>query len=107
MNFTGLVLHGCRALMIFAEDVLLRTCLLCGGVAAVSIIAMLVTVILKAIDMATPGWFSVALGLLLLVLLQTGTLTLMMLMLTGMVRGINLTVPDYKQLIARTIESDV
>jgi hypothetical protein len=42
---------------------------------------------LKLADFATPGWFSVALGILLLVFLQTGALTLMTLMLTGVVRA--------------------
>jgi polyisoprenyl-phosphate glycosyltransferase len=36
---------------------------------------------------STPGWFSVALGLLMLMLLQTGALALMTLMLTGVVRS--------------------
>ena len=107
MNFTGLVLHGCRALMIFAEDVLLRTIMLCGGVAAVSVVAMVLTLILKAINIATPGWASVALGILLVVLLQTSALTLMTLMLTGVVRGISPIAPDYKLLIARVIPADV
>lgn len=104
MNFTGLVLHGCRALMIFTEDVLLRTCMLCGAVAVLSVALMLISVILKALDMATPGWFSVALGILLLVLMQTGALTLMTLMLTGVVRGINPIAPDYRQLIGEVLE---
>ena len=106
MNFTGLVLHGCRALMIFAEDVLVRTIMLCGGVAAVSIVAIVLTLFLKALNMATPGWFSVALGILLIVLLQTSALTLMTLMLTGVVRGISPIAPDYKLLIARVVPTD-
>ena len=83
MNFTSLVLHGCRALMIFAEDVLLRICFVCFAVATASVAAIIVTIVLKTIGLATPGWFSVALGILLLVLLQTSALTLMTLMLTG------------------------
>ena len=42
---------------------------------------------LKLVGFASPGWFSVALGILLLVFLQTGALTLMTLMLTGVVRA--------------------
>jgi polyisoprenyl-phosphate glycosyltransferase len=42
---------------------------------------------LKLMGFSTPGWFSVALGLLMLMLLQTGALALMTLMLTGVVRS--------------------
>lgn len=44
-------------------------------------------VILKIFGYSTPGWFSVALGILVLMFLQTGALALMTLMLTGVVRG--------------------
>ncbi len=44
MNFTSLVLHGCRAMMIFAEDVLLRICLLCFAVAVVSVACIVATI---------------------------------------------------------------
>ena len=36
---------------------------------------------------ATPGWFSVVMGVFVLVFLQTGTLTLMTLLLTGIVKN--------------------
>jgi polyisoprenyl-phosphate glycosyltransferase len=107
MSFTSLVLHGCRALMIFAEDVLVRINLLCFAVAAVSVAGIVLTIVLKAIGLATPGWFSVALGILLLVLLQTGALTLMTLMLTGVVRAANPIAPDYRPLIDTVQETDV
>ena len=86
MNFVGLALHGFRGLMIFAEDVLVRV-----GMAAV---------VLKIFSFATPGWFSVALGILLLVFLQTGTITLMTLMLTGVVKGNTISFVDYRSFIA-------
>jgi hypothetical protein len=43
--------------------------------------------VLKIIGLSTPGWFSVALGLLVLMFLQTGALALMTLMLTGVMRS--------------------
>jgi hypothetical protein len=49
----------------------------------------------------------VALGILLLVLLQTSALTLMTLMLTGVVRGANPIAPDYKPLIDDVLKTDV
>lgn len=105
MNFAGLVLHGFRALMIFAEDVLVRAGLLCVAVAALSMLAMLVTIVLKFIGLATPGWFSVALGILFIVLLQTSALTLITLMLTGVVRGTSAVIPDYRQLVATVLKT--
>ncbi|WP_454904898.1 glycosyltransferase [Variovorax gossypii] len=87
MNFVGLVLHGFKGLMVFAEDVLVRVGILCAMIASLSVAAACVAVILKLLGFSTPGWFSVALGILVLVFLQTGTLTLMTLMLTGVVRG--------------------
>lgn len=87
MNFVGLALHGFRALMVFAEDVLVRVGIICVFVAVITVIASIVAIGLKLAGFATPGWFSVALGILLLVFLQTGALTLMTLMLTGVVRA--------------------
>lgn len=87
MNFVGLALHGFRALMVFAEDVLVRVGIVCAGIAVLSILGSVVAIGLKLAHFATPGWFSVALGILFLVFLQTGALTLMTLMLTGVVRN--------------------
>ena len=87
MNFVGLALHGFRALMVFAEDVLVRVGIICALVATATILASALAIGLKLANFATPGWFSVALGILLLVFLQTGALTLMTLMLTGVVRA--------------------
>ncbi|MEM5312066.1 glycosyltransferase [Paraburkholderia sp. JHI869] len=87
MNFVGLALHGFRALMVFAEDVLVRVGIACAFIAAVSLFAAVLTVILKMTGFSTPGWFSVAFGILMLTLLQTGALALMSLMLTGVIRG--------------------
>ncbi len=87
MNFVGLTLHGFRALMVFAEDVLVRVGLMCVMVSSASIVLAVVATLLKVAGYATPGWFSMALGVLFLVFLQTGTLTLMTLMLSGIMRG--------------------
>lgn len=86
MNFVGLALHGFRGLMVFAEDVLVRVGIACTIVATLSVVGGLAAVVLKLIGFATPGWFSVALGILLLVFLQTGAMTLVTLMLTGVMR---------------------
>jgi len=105
MNFVGLALHGFKGLMIFAEDVLVRVGAACAFVASLSLLGVVTAVALKSIDYATPGWFSVALGILLLVFLQTGAITLMTLMLTGVVRSVSPLSPDYRLLIERILEA--
>lgn len=87
MNFVGLALHGFKGLMVFAEDVLVRVGIACALIASLSILGAAVAVFLKVLGFSTPGWFSVALGILMLMFLQTGALALMTLMLTGVVRG--------------------
>ena len=105
MNFVGLALHGFKGLMIFAEDVLVRVGAACAIVASLSLAGVVMAVALKSINYATPGWFSVALGILLLVFLQTGAITLMTLMLTGVVRSVSPLAPDYRLLIERVLEA--
>jgi glycosyltransferase involved in cell wall biosynthesis len=106
MNFSSLVLHGVRALMVFAEDVLVRVCIVCAAIATLSVAMIGLTLFLKLVGFATPGWFSVALGILILVLLQTGALTLMTLMLSGVVRAGSMTPVDYRHLIDEVMEVD-
>jgi hypothetical protein len=105
MNFVGLALHGFKGLMIFAEDVLVRVGIACALVAVLSLIGGTAAVVLKAVGYATPGWFSVALGLLLLVFLQTGAITLMTLMLTGITRGTTVLPLDYRLLVDRVFST--
>jgi glycosyltransferase involved in cell wall biosynthesis len=101
MNFVGLALHGFRALMVFAEDVLVRVGIACALVAALAIVASILAIVLKIAGIATPGWFSIVLGILLLMFLQTGAVTLMTLMLTGVVRSGAPNQIDYRAFIER------
>jgi glycosyltransferase involved in cell wall biosynthesis len=100
MNFVGLALHGFKGLMVFAEDVLVRVGIACAFVAVLSVLGVVTAILLKLNGIATPGWFSIALGILLLVFLQTGALTLMTLMLTGVVRGGSVSTIDYNDFVA-------
>lgn len=106
MNFVSLALHGFKGLMIFAEDVLVRVGAACALVASLSLIGAISAIALKAIGLSTPGWFSVALGILILVFLQTGAITLMTLLLTGVVRGASVTPPSYDLLIKSISTTD-
>lgn len=103
MNFVGLALHGFKGLMIFAEDVLVRVGIACAAVAVLSLFGSVLAVLLKTMGYATPGWFSVALGLMLLIFLQTGAITLMTLMLTGITRGSTVLPLDYRLLVDQVL----
>jgi glycosyltransferase involved in cell wall biosynthesis len=106
MNFIGLALHGFKALMIFAEDVLVRVGIFCGIIASLSCIGGCVAIILKLAGMSTPGWFSISFGVLILIFLQTGALALMTLMLTGLMRNApNVNLEGYKALVAGILPS--
>jgi len=105
MNFSGLVLHGFRALMVVAENVLVRVGLACAAISGLSLLGIVLSILLKLAGFATPGWFSISLGILLIVLLQTGALTLMTLMLTGVVRSGNLMTIEYRSLIAEVLDA--
>lgn len=109
MNFVGLALHGFKALMVFAEDVLVRVGIFCAVFAGLTVFAGVVALGLKLTGFATPGWFSVSLGILTLMFLQSGALALMALMtlmLTGVVRGGTVTTAvAYEGFVERVIET--
>jgi len=106
MNFVGLALHGFKGLMVFAEDVLVRVGIACALIACSAVIGVLAAIVLKLIGFTTPGWFSVALGILVLMFMQTGALALMTLMLTGVVRGSTVAITtDYRDFVERVIET--
>lgn len=105
MNFVGLALHGFKALMVFAEDVLVRVGIACTAIAIFAVGGATIAIILKLIGVSTPGWFSIALGILVLMFLQTGALALMTLMLTGVVRGGTVTTAiAYHDFVEQVIE---
>jgi hypothetical protein len=106
MNFSSLVLHGFHAFMVFAEYVLVRVGIACAIIAVLSLIGIVTSLMLKLFGMATPGWASTALGILILVLSQTGLLTLTTLMLTGITRGNNLLSVNYLDLVDETLRAD-
>lgn len=106
MNFTGLALHGFRGLMVFAEDVLVRVGTMCASFACVAGTAIMVSVVLKLSGYATPGWFSLSVGILLLMMFQTGAITLMTLMLTGISKAIANAVPPYERFVDTVVSYD-
>jgi hypothetical protein len=87
MNMVSLCLHGMRSMMVFAEDVLTRVALFSVLVICSDIVMLVAAMILKLIGWATPGWFSTALGILVIILLQAGILSFVTLMIAGVVRS--------------------
>jgi hypothetical protein len=107
MNFVGLVLHGFKALMVFAEDVLIRVGIACAVIAGIFLVAALIAIVLKVIGLATPGWFSIALGILVLMLMQLAAVALMTLMLTGVIRSGSVTnLISYHDFISEVIATN-
>ena len=104
MNFVGLVLHGFKGVMVFSEQVLIRI----GGaslfVAGLSLTAIVGAVLLKFVDATSPGWSTTVIGSMLAVLLQTGVLTLITLMITGMVKISTFNQIDFTNFVERIIE---
>ncbi len=100
MNFVSLALHGFRAMMVFSEDVLVRT-----GTAVALLMAIVAGIVgvagvMKLTGYATPGWLTTVVGLSLLIVLQTGALSLTTLLTSGVIKSISLTTPDYRRLVA-------
>ena len=106
LNFVGFALHGFKALMVFSEEVLVRVGIFCAFIAFLSVAGGLTAILLKFLGIATPGWFSVVMGVFVLVFLQTGTLTLMTLLLTGIVKNNLPEEAAYNQLIKSVMRAD-
>jgi hypothetical protein len=83
-----------------------RVGIACALTASLSVAGAVAAVVLKLLGISTPGWFSVALGILVLMFLQTGALALMTLMLTGVVQNGTVTAAiSYHQFVDRIIET--
>jgi len=106
LNFLALVLHGFRGLMVFAENVLIRVGITCTAIAIFSVLGAITAILLKIIGFSTPGWFSIALGVLVIIFLQTAALALILLMLTGIMRNSTFTALfSYQEFIDQVFET--
>lgn len=104
MNFVSLTLHGLRSIMVFAEVVLVRITLFCAAAASVIIVAIVIMIILKLTGLAIPGWFSTVGGILLLLLLQIGLVTLLVLLSAGDLHINRMSPNHFKKLVASRYE---
>lgn len=87
LNFVGLALHGIRSMMVFAEDILVRVGMLCVALTIVSFVLIAIAGSMKVLGYASPGWFTTVAGVLLILVMQSGILTFVTLMMSGIVRG--------------------
>ena len=86
MNFASLVLHGMRAVMVFADLVLTRMALAMVALAALVVVAVLGALIAKFMGAATPGWVTIVTGFALSIFLQTGLFTMITLIVSSLGR---------------------
>jgi len=87
--------------MVFAEEVFVRVGIFCAGIAFLSVLLMPIPIALKFAGLASPGWASVLIGVFLLIFIQTGTLTLLTLLLTGLAKGRGVSVFDYRECVSQ------
>ena len=86
MNFPSLVLHGMRAVMVFADLVLTRMALALVAMAALVIVVVAAAFVAKLMGAATPGWVTVVTGFALSLFLQTALFTMITLIVSSLGR---------------------
>ncbi|MBL8542500.1 MAG: glycosyltransferase [Hyphomonadaceae bacterium] len=86
MNFPSLVLHGMRAVMVFADLVLTRMALALVGMAALVVLIVVGALIMKLAGYATPGWVTIVTGFALSLFVQTGLFTMITLIVSSLGR---------------------
>ena len=75
LNFVGLVVHGLSALACYGEIIGVRLIIFSGFFFALGLMALGALIAIKLFtDLAVPGWTSIYLGLILVVILQVATL---------------------------------
>jgi hypothetical protein len=86
MNFPSLVLHGMRAVMVFADLVLTRMALALIALAAVVAAVVIGAFAAKLAGATTPGWVTIVTGFALSLFLQTGLFTMITLIVSSLGR---------------------
>jgi len=99
MNLTSLTLHGFRGIMVFSDTVLVRLGLFCSMLLTLCFLAGCAIFLIKFLGLTTPGWASVAVGILSILAFQFGSVILISLMLFGTAPRRNITYVDGETLI--------
>lgn len=108
MGFVSLVLHGIRSVMVFGDAVLTRMAVVFGLSAIGTVAVFAAAVSLKIAGQTTPGWLTTVTGFMLVIFMQTGVLTLMTLIMSGLtsVRSPRTIADDAQSFIARIESAD-
>lgn len=99
MSFVSLVLHGLKGIMVFSDRVLIRVSIFCIIFAVLALLAMIAIATLKIIGLASPGWFSTLWGILILILFQVLTVSLISMLIAGSKKSALVNNIDYSELI--------
>jgi len=87
MNFPSLVLHGMRAVMVFADLVLTRMALALVAMAAGVVLVVVAALAAKLLGATTPGWVTLVTGFALTLFVQTGLFTMITLIVSSLGRA--------------------
>lgn len=99
MNFSSLVSHGFKGIMIFAENVQARIAIASAFVAIFTALGIVSAFLLKIWGLASPGWLSSVSGLLIIIFLQMVSLSLGALLITGVKKFPQQPIEEYKKYI--------
>ena len=101
-DFISQVSHGIRAISCYSDRVSLRFVLFALAISSLCLSAMAVAVLLKLFGYATPGWFSIAMGILALVLAQASVGALIVTILSGdNHRNVTMREDEYEKYLAQ------
>ena len=103
MNFLGLITHGFRALGPFLETVLLRIGFVTLIFGLTTILSMILTLATKVLGISLPGWTSLFLGILSLILIQFGFVLMLIIIFSGFLRVFALDKAPNYQLLVRQV----
>lgn len=76
MNLISLVVHGMSAVAVFSERTFTRLLVFAAGVFGLATLATVVAMLLKLLDLASPGWLTTVAGVLMIVLVQSASVAL-------------------------------
>jgi len=83
MSFSGLVLHGMRAVMVFSDLVLTRMAMALAAMAAGVVLVLIGALTAKLLGLATPGWVTIVTGFALSLFLQAALITMITLIVSS------------------------
>jgi len=102
MNFVSLVAHGLSAMSVFADRIGVRLLAMTGILVSLLFIALVITVSIRFLtDIVIPGWTTLGLGFLAVLLVQTAILSMVFMFMIQMGRAGSSFIParDYAMFV--------